>query len=73
MIQATPTITTKAMAERLGISKRMVISLINKLKEDGILRRVGSTRTGHWQLALTHRLLDEEEMTGMKQGNDDVH
>ena len=73
MIQATPTITTKAMAERLGISKRMVISLINKLKADGILERVGSTRTGHWQLAPTQKLLDDKETNGMKQGNDDAH
>jgi len=43
-------VTTDAMANRLGISKRAVLKQIDKLKKLGRLRREGSARSGHWCL-----------------------
>jgi ATP-dependent DNA helicase RecG len=49
-IQKDSSITTERLGELLGISKRAVLKQIDKLKEQGRLRRVGSARGGHWQV-----------------------
>ncbi|MDT8338945.1 MAG: HTH domain-containing protein, partial [Sulfurimonas sp.] len=42
------TITTGKMAEALNISKRAILKQISKLKEQGLLQRVGGAKGGHW-------------------------
>ena len=43
-------ITTEELGKSLGISKRAVLKQIDKLKEQGRLRRVGPARGGHWEV-----------------------
>lgn len=48
-IAANGHLTTIQMAEALGISDRMVRKYINTLKAKGLITRVGSNKTGHWE------------------------
>ncbi len=50
LIKADTTITTEQMGKTLGITKRAVLKQIEKLKEQGRLRRIGPARGGHWEL-----------------------
>ena len=43
-------ITTTQMAERLGVTKRTILRDIEVLKEKGLIIRVGSEKTGYWEL-----------------------
>jgi len=45
-----PCITTKELSERLGISSRMIVKHIRTLKDGGVLRRVGSNKSGYWEI-----------------------
>ena len=38
------------IGEQIGISERQVKTYINKLKQIGLLVRVGSNKTGHWEV-----------------------
>ena len=49
-LQAEPTLSAKALAEKLGISSRAVEKQIDQLKKDGRLRRIGPAKGGHWQV-----------------------
>lgn len=42
--------TTTQMAERLGVTKRTILRDIEALKEKGLIIRVGSEKTGYWEL-----------------------
>lgn len=48
-------ITTQAMADNLGISRRAVAKAIAKLQSAGILCRVGPDKGGHWEIIPTDR------------------
>lgn len=48
MISQDNTVTTEQMAEALNISKRAILKQISKLKEQGLLQRVGGAKGGHW-------------------------
>lgn len=50
LIQGNPKITRESMAEYLGISVNGVKQQIKKLKEDGVLQRMGSHRSGYWKV-----------------------
>lgn len=50
MIEANPKVTTACMAETIGIAKKNLITLTNNLQRDGIIRRIGSNRGGHWEV-----------------------
>jgi ATP-dependent DNA helicase RecG len=43
-----PTITTQAVADSLGISRRSVDSHISHLKKAGLVEREGSRKVGRW-------------------------
>jgi len=43
-------ITSAQLGEVLGISKRAVLKQIEKLKKQGRLKRIGSTRSGQWEV-----------------------
>lgn len=49
-LKASPSMTTQAVAEKLGIGKRAVLKQVNKLKEQGRLRRIGPNKGGHWEV-----------------------
>lgn len=48
MISQNNTVTTEQMAEALDISKRAILKQIAKLKEQGLLQRIGPAKGGHW-------------------------
>jgi ATP-dependent DNA helicase RecG len=50
MIQNNPKISKKSMAEQIGISQTAIDKHIKTLKEKQLLIRIGSDRTGVWQL-----------------------
>lgn len=49
-LRAEPALTRKALAERVGLTPDGVKYHLAALKEAGALRRVGSTRAGHWEV-----------------------
>ncbi len=49
-IKHNPVITTIELAEKIGISDRAVKKQISKLKEKGIIKRVGANKGGHWEI-----------------------
>ena len=50
LIAASPNITLSEMASQLGMSRNGVDKNIRKLKEKGIIRRVGPDKGGHWEV-----------------------
>ena len=50
LMAANPKVSKKALAETIGISTTAIDKNIAALKEKNIIRRVGSDRSGHWQL-----------------------
>ncbi|MDD3926214.1 MAG: winged helix-turn-helix transcriptional regulator, partial [bacterium] len=49
-IKDNPTISAKELAEQCELSIYSVQHHINKLKEAGVLRHVGATKTGRWEV-----------------------
>ena len=49
-LKANPEITMERLAEIVGISSKGVEWQINKLKEDGVVRRIGPAKGGHWEI-----------------------
>ena len=50
-IKTNPNITRNELADLAGISIKNLQKHLNKLKEIGLIKRVGSTRQGHWEVA----------------------
>ncbi|MBQ8958438.1 MAG: SelB C-terminal domain-containing protein, partial [Bacteroidales bacterium] len=50
LIKERPEITTAEMAERIGVSRRSIVNITNRLQEEGIIRRVGPDKGGHWEV-----------------------
>lgn len=50
LVLAMPRITIPEIAEKLGRSERAIFMQINKLKEEGIIRRIGPDKGGHWEV-----------------------
>ncbi|MBP5241822.1 MAG: putative DNA binding domain-containing protein [Bacteroidales bacterium] len=50
IIEEEPSITAKQIAERLGMSQRWAEDQMKKMKAQGIIRRVGPDRGGHWEI-----------------------
>jgi len=50
LIKANKTITATEISEQLGISLRTVKRKIKELKDKNIIERVGSDKTGYWQI-----------------------
>ena len=45
-----PTFTQKELSEITGIGTTRIGTIINELKEKGIVERVGSKKTGYWKI-----------------------
>jgi ATP-dependent DNA helicase RecG len=45
-----PKISKREMSEKIGISSTAVDKNINFLKKKGLLKRVGSAKSGHWEI-----------------------
>ena len=50
LLEAEPGITQAAIAERIGLTVDGVKYHFRKLREAGAIRRVGPSRTGHWEV-----------------------
>ncbi len=50
MVLREPRITQVSIAESLGVTTRAVKKNIRELADNGILTRVGSARSGYWQV-----------------------
>ena len=50
MILLNPQVTQTTMAEELGVTSRAVKKSIKELNEKGVLERVGSARSGYWEV-----------------------
>lgn len=50
LIKNNPSITISKIAEITGKSIRTIQLNLNKLKNDGIIKRIGSNKTGYWQI-----------------------
>ncbi len=51
MLRADNHLTTALVAEALGISDRMVRKHLTTLKENGLISRIGSNKTGYWEIS----------------------
>ena len=49
-IQKESTISAKELSKLLGISQRKIEDNLSKLKDKGMLRRIGADRGGHWEI-----------------------
>lgn len=47
-----PAYTYQDLADKLGIGRKAVYGRIKKLKEKGVLERVGSDKTGYWTIQI---------------------
>jgi ATP-dependent DNA helicase RecG len=50
LIRNKPSISTKQLSEETGISEKGIEWNIKKMKEEGILKRVGPDKGGHWEV-----------------------
>jgi len=49
-IYESPTITARELASKLPVSKRTIENYLSKLKKAGHIKRVGSDKTGYWEV-----------------------
>ncbi len=49
-IRHNPSVTRDELAARLGVSESTIYREISALKAKGVLRRVGQTKNGHWEI-----------------------
>ena len=49
-ISKNSTITTKKLAAMCSLSERQVQRIMTKLKEQGVIRRIGPDKGGHWEI-----------------------
>lgn len=47
-LRSNPNITLQEIADKIGITRRGVQKITDRLKSDGIIRREGSTKAGKW-------------------------
>jgi len=50
MMQANDKITISEIAETIGLTSRAIEKQIAMLKEDGVIRRIGPDKGGHWEI-----------------------
>lgn len=50
LIKEHPSITTREMAENLGMSHAGIVKVVKKLKDKGQIKRIGPDKGGHWEV-----------------------
>lgn len=50
MMSNAPKISVKEISERIGLTLRQTERIVAGMKQKGILRRVGTNRSGHWEI-----------------------
>ena len=51
LMRETPDISLPRIAERLGMDRSSIAKQVRKLKEQGSICRIGSDKTGHWEVS----------------------
>ena len=54
MIDENAHVTIEEMAQKIGVSHRQCERIIAQMRTDGLIKRVGSNKTGFWQLAISN-------------------
>ncbi len=49
-IKNNPFITQEELAEIVGIARKNIVANMKKLQENGLIKRVGADKNGHWQI-----------------------
>lgn len=49
-IKENPFITQEKLAQVIGLSRKSIIQNMKKIQENGLLKRVGSDKNGHWEI-----------------------
>ena len=49
-IKENRSVSAKEIAEKIGLSLRAVEKQLAKLKHDGIIKRIGPDKGGHWEI-----------------------
>ena len=52
-IEKNPKVTSEELAEEVGISSRKIRENIRKLKDEGLMRRIGGRKEGYWEIPST--------------------
>lgn len=50
LLNSNPTFSSQKIADRLEITKRAVEKIIKRLRENRILERIGSNKSGYWKI-----------------------
>lgn len=50
LLNSNPTFSSQKIADRLEITKRAVEKIIKRLRENGVIGRVGSNKSGYWKI-----------------------
>lgn len=50
VISENPSLSKEKIAERIGMSRATVTRILTKLMENGEIRRVGSNKSGYWEI-----------------------
>lgn len=57
LLNSNPTFSSQKIADRLEITKRAVEKIIKRFRENGVIERIGSNKTGYWKV---NRLSEKE-------------
>jgi Fic family protein len=49
-IKENPFVTQDELAQTLGLSRKSIIQNMKKLQDNGLLKRVGADKNGHWEI-----------------------
>ena len=49
-IKTNPYVTQEELADIVGIARKNIISNMKKLQENGLIKRIGADKNGHWQI-----------------------
>lgn len=49
-IKVNPFITQEELADIVGIAKKNIIANMKKLQTNGLIKRIGADKNGHWQI-----------------------
>ena len=49
-IKNNPFITQDELSKVIGLSRKSIIQNMNKMKDKGLIKRVGTSKNGHWRI-----------------------
>lgn len=49
-IKNNPFITQYDLSKVIGLSRKSIIQNMNKMKDNGLIKRVGAAKNGHWEI-----------------------